>query len=430
MRSSTRVMLAFGTGLMLAGAVAPAWAQEATLTFRFNDPDQEQMRAALDQFEKANPDIKVELERMAWKDARDQFLREAAVSTGPDVVHIAFVWAKEFGEAGAVLPLADPLEQSPPPNGLDDFIAMDLATGNDGSIYALPWTTDTWAMVYRTDLLEEAGIDKLPETWEELKDASAKIHEATGKSGFMFPAGSSASGTLWFLANYYWWSNGEALVERKEDGSFGMDLTAADVTEAMDYFKSYLDDGEMPTSMLGVSDWADPAIIRGLVEGQNAIGIMPPNTFQAVLDAYAAAHPGEKLPFVSGPVPKGSETRATHLGGRMLAINANTENPEAAWKLVRFLAEEEIFTDYYTTQFPAQRSLLEEIEFAPEMEGYAEQLMHARSWGAYADGPAPIGAMWNAVGRGFGAALSGQRTTAEAGEEVVETVGKMLADGQ
>src|SRR5262245_57797965 len=104
MLSWKRLTAAWSAAAFLTISAGSALAADpVTLTFRFNDPEQKEMRAALDAFEKANPGIKANLERMAWKDARDQFLREAAVGETPDVVHIAFVWAKEMGEAGALL---------------------------------------------------------------------------------------------------------------------------------------------------------------------------------------------------------------------------------------------------------------------------------------------------------------------------------------
>ncbi len=428
MRSWKRLAAALGAAALVSIGVS-ARASPVELTFRFNDPEQKEMRAALDSFELANPGIKVNLERMAWKDARDQFLREAAVGEGPDVVHIAFVWAKEMGQAGALLPLDAIVKQSPPGQGLSDFVAMDLATGKDGNLYALPWTTDTWAMVYRTDLLQQAGVAALPGTWDELRAASRQIHAKTGKAGFGFPAGSAASGSIWFLANYLWWSNGKALVV--ENGkSFAMGVSPTDISATMSYFKSYLDDGDTPKSMLGVSDWADPAIVRGLVDGSIGIGVMPPASFRQVIDAYVAMHPGEKPPFASGPIPRGTMIGTSHLGGRMLGINANTKHATEAWRLVEFLSRKGLFTSAYKSQFPAQRSLLQEIDFGPEMKGFAEQMQHARSWGAYADGPAAMGTMWNLTGRAFGAALSGQTSVDQAAADLASQIKKLVETGR
>ena len=183
--------------LGLTFAIGPAVAQKTVnLTFRFNDTEEKEMRAALDEFEKRNPGIKVALQRIGWRDARDQYLREAAAGQGPDVVHMAQVWVKEMGEAGALLSLNDLMKQVPLPNGFNDFVARELAQNKQGQIFGLPWTTDTWAMVYRTDVLKDAGITKLPDTWAELHDASAQINKRTGKTGFGFPAGGSASGAI------------------------------------------------------------------------------------------------------------------------------------------------------------------------------------------------------------------------------------------
>lgn len=415
---------------MLAGAslaTREAASQKAvSLTFRFNDTEERELRAALDRFERENAGIKVALQRIGWRDARDQFLREVAIGQGPDVVHVAQVWVKEMGSAGALAPLNELIKTSPPPNGFDDFVARDLAQTKDGEIFGLPWTTDTWAMVYRTDLLKEAGVAKLPETWAELHDASAAVLQKTGKAGFGFPAGSSASGAIWFLANFYWWSNGKALIIQKPDGSFAMDLTPADVADAIRYFKSFIDEGHNPKSNLSASDAHDPAILQALISGRQAMGAMPPNTYKQVLEGFASANPGKSAPFVSAPFPKGAVTRTSMIGGRMLGINANCKNPKEAWKLVLFLASEPIFTEFYTTQFPAQRTLLNKVDFGPELKGFAEQLGLARTWGPYSDGPAPIGAMWNLTGRAFGSALSGQVTPEAAATELIDGVSKLM----
>ena len=73
---------------------------------------------------------------------------------------------------------------------------MDLTTGKDGHAYAVPWTVDCWTMVYRTDLLKQAGVTAIPKTWEELRTARLKVHQVTGKIGFGFPAGSGATNSM------------------------------------------------------------------------------------------------------------------------------------------------------------------------------------------------------------------------------------------
>ncbi len=407
-------------------AAATAAAQDVNISFRFNDPEAKEMRAALDQFEQENPGVKVELQTIAWGESRTQFLREAAVGEGPDVVHIAFVWPRDMGAAGALLPLNDFLESQPIQNGFEDFIATELAVGADGNIYGVPWTTDTWAMVYRTDLLDEAGVTEIPRTWDELRDASRAVHKKTGKVGFGFPAGSASSNTIWFLANYYWWSNGYALVVEADGGGFETGITVDEIVEAMQYYHSFLQEGHNPEAMLAATSWFDPAILEGMTNGEQAIAIMPPQQFKQILAAFEERNPGIEPPFVTATTPGGPDGPKTHLGGRMLGINANTEHPDVSWKLVEFMTREQVLLDYYGNQFPAQKTLLESVEFGPALGGFAEQLTLARSWGAYSDGPAQIGSMWDQTGRAFGSAFIGEKSYEEAATELLQSVEDQL----
>jgi len=417
------------TSVLAALAITTAGvtsAADINLTFRFNDGEAKEMRAALDDFEAENPGVEVELQTIAWTESRQQFLREAAVGEGPDVVHIAFVWPRDMGAAGALLPINDYLESDPIQAGFDDFIATELAVGPDGNIYGVPWTTDTWAMVYRTDVLEAAGVDKIPTNWDELRDASRAIHEKTGKVGFGFPAGSGSQNTIWFLANYYWWSNNQALVIPDGSGGFKTGITVEEIAGAMEYYHSFMKEGHNPEAMLGVTEWFDPVILEGIISGEQGIALMPPQQFKEVLAAFKTRNPGIEPPLVTSTTPGGPAGPKTHLGGRMLGINSNTENPDMAWKLIEFMTRTDVLTKYYGNQFPAQKTPLGLIEFGPTLGGFAEQLTLARSWGAYSDGPAQIGTMWNDTGRAFGSAFIGERTYEEAAAELLASVEEQL----
>ena len=97
---------------------------------------------------------KVTMQRVSWADAQQQFLREAAVGTAPDVAQLAQVWPRAFGNAGALRPLDDLIAQTGiGVAGWDQFVARDMQQGADGKTYAIPFTVDTFAMVYNKDLL-------------------------------------------------------------------------------------------------------------------------------------------------------------------------------------------------------------------------------------------------------------------------------------
>jgi len=411
--------------LALMGALLTGTAHaDTTLTFRYNDPDPETIEAAIAAYEAANPDITIELERISWSDARTQFLREAAVGTGPDIVHIAFVWPQEMGSAGALVPLNDLIASKGAGAGFDDFIAGELATGPGGEIYALPWTADTWTLVYSPSVLADIGV-AVPTTWDELKTASKAAADA-GKVGLGFPAGSGASNSIWFLVNYYLWSNGHALVVEDGNGGYKLGVDEATLSAAFTFFTEFMDAGGNPESNIAYGGLADIGTLAPMVEGNQAFSIMPPNVTKELIAATQARNGNDAVVFASTKLPDGLNVGTSHMGGRMLGINANTEHQDEAYAFIQFLISGEFFSDFLTAQFPASKSALAQVEFAKGLEGFAQQLPNARTWGAYANSLTPIGTMWSETGREFGAILVGDKTADQAAAGLLATIQGML----
>lgn len=420
-------------GVMLAVLAGAAQAQ-TTITFRFNDPEAPQMRAALDEFEKANPDIKVTMQRVSWGDAQQQFLREAAVGSAPDVVQIAFVWPRAFAAAGALRPLDDLIAKTGiGVAGWDQFVSRDLAMGADGKPYAIPFTTDTFAMVYNKDLLKAAGYDTVPKSWDELRKASAAVKEKTGKAGWGFPAGTCGTPTIWFLTNFYIWSKGWAFIDQQPNGGkYFVNITPDQIAEAFEYYKSYLDQGHNPKSNLSICLWGAPEIVEGMVNGDIAFASVPDAVGVQIVNAFKQRNPGKPVPFAAAPHPADANGSKTFFGGRHIAISANTKHPEQAWRLVRFLATPDpLFTKHYTNYVQPQRPVMNYDRLPGEIApGFTAQLQTARSWGAYNTGPVTIPFMWNAVGRAAGSVFIGEKTSKQAAADLHDAISKELAKNQ
>ncbi len=393
------------------------------LVFRQMDTPSEAagLKRAVEVFNQENPNIQVEMETLPHSEARDQLLREAATKEGPDVLQIAFVWTRDLGIAGALMPL-DSFIESDPDISVDDFVAMDL-TEYEGKHYGIPWTVDTFTMAYRKDILEKAGITSLPKTWDEFYETSKKIKEKTGKYGFGYPAGSGSAGTLWFLANYYWWSQGISLIEKSPAGEYYIGVTVDDVVEVMKFFHSFIKEGHTPEAMLGVENWADPEVTTNFAEGNTAMAFLLPYTLSAVIEKAE-----EGAVFVSGRVPAGRDPDYpnSHAGGRTLGMNANTKYPDESWKLLKFLLSEKVFKEFYTQYYPASKTLLKAIEVESAYQGYLDQIAHARTWLDFVTSPAPVGAMWDRTSREFGEAFIGRKSYEEAANDLLAFVKELL----
>jgi len=428
MRKST-LAAALGLTLWAAGAMAQ------TITFRFNDPEAPQMRAALDDFEKANPGIKVEMQRISWADARDQFVREAATGAGPDVLQSAFVWPRSLGAAGALLPLDELIARTGiGVAGWDSFVSTDLAYGPDGKIYAVPFTTDTFAIVYNKDLLDAAGVKEFPTTWDGLRQASKAVLAKTGKAGFAVPAGSCGTPTIWFALNFYWWSKGLALIDKRPDGKFFMNITPEQIAQGFDYYNQFLKDGDNPRANLSICLWGAPELMEALVKGDAAIATLPDPVALQLVTLFKQRYPDKPVPFRSALHPADVNGSKTFFGGRMIAINANIDSKklDAAWKLVQFLARPDpVFPRHYTNYVQPQQSLLGYKHLPEEIRsGFDAQIKVARGWGPYGTGPVAIPFMWNAVGRAAGSVFIGEKSSAQAAKELYDLIAAELARNQ
>lgn len=414
--------------LLLSVSLTAAQDEVVTLVFRQNDPPNQVgdlFERAIADWNAANPNIQVEFEIVPWSDAQNQYVREVQAGGGPDVLQLAFVWTRDLAAADLVLNLDDYLANDAPGAGIGDFLGTELGE-YEGSIYGVPWTVDTFVFGFRPDLFEAAGVETFPDTWDDLLEAARALTADTDEDGrtdqfgFCFPAGSGATSGMWFLANYYLWSNGHFFIEDAGgDGTYETGATPENVAEAVTYFNTFFEEGLTPQSMIAIDSWGDPEYTSSLGNGQCAIIFVPPS-------AFSAAEGQSEVPLATGPIPQGSEGRISHLGGRTLAINPNTEHPDEAWAFLKFLMSQEFYEEYYTTYFPAQVTLLEQIEFEEAMTGYAIQLPFAITFNEYIVSPAPVSAMWESTNREFGAVYSGQKTPEQAGEDLVARMAELI----
>ncbi|MCG8479546.1 MAG: sugar ABC transporter substrate-binding protein [Spirochaetales bacterium] len=411
--------------LVFAGGAAEGTVDDVVrLTFRQSDPpgEIEGLEQAVADWNARNPDIQVRIESVPWSDALNQFVREGQASGGPDVLQIAFVWTADLARAGLLMNLDEMIEREPPGAGIDDFLGTDLGIVED-SYYGIPWTVDTFVMAYRPDLFAAAGIERFPEEWGEFHETVGRLTQdidgdgRIDRYGFGFPAGSASGGGMWFLVNYYLWSNGDTFVERDPDGEWTVGVSASTLAEIMQYYNRFFNEGATPMSLIGVNSWGDPELTGGLARGDFAIGFFPPSTFRA-------AQSQSSVDLATAMIPRGRTRRVSHLGGRTLAINQNTTHPAEAWEFLRYLTSRGVFERY--RHFPAQQTLLSQLEFPPSETGYADQLPHAITFKQYIDSPAPVSAMWDATNREFASVFSGQKTPEQASRDLLATIEVLL----
>jgi multiple sugar transport system permease protein len=171
------------------------------LTFETSYQQVDLLRKMIAEFERQNPDIKVNLE--ATPDATRIFMTDAAAGTPPDVMYIGPENLGQLVEKRIVQPL-DPLVAR-------DNVDMSIyypqtveALNFDGSLYAMPIHYSTDNIFYNKDLFDRAGVPYPDETWdwETYRDAATTLTEKLNSPGRKDIYGCLTVDQLLMLASY------------------------------------------------------------------------------------------------------------------------------------------------------------------------------------------------------------------------------------
>lgn len=150
------------------------------------------------EFEKQNPDIKVEHVTFPYDSFSEQVAAAVAAGTGPDVLNLFYGWLPMYMGEGFLQPL--PEEYFPIAEIEENFIPMTSAVKVDGQYWALPTAVRSLALFYNEDLFAQAGFDAAPQTWDELLDMAIAMTKydnrgARTQSGY----GWNTTGQDWHL---------------------------------------------------------------------------------------------------------------------------------------------------------------------------------------------------------------------------------------
>lgn len=297
----------------------------------------EKLPELVETFEADNPDVTVEVTAIPWDSAHDKFTAAIAAGTTPDLAMVGTTWMGEFINLGALDPTPDLIDAS------KFFEGAQATTVVDDTSYGVPWYVETRLVYYRTDIAETAGVTEPPTTWEGLKEMAAAMQEQGGsKWGISLQPGATGS---WQSVLPFMWSNGGNLTN-DELSEFTFDQE--ENVEALAYYQSYFTDGI-----------ANKAPAQGATEADFASGDAPmfisgPWMMGAV-EAAGGEGFAEKYDVMVMPE---KEMSASFVGGSNLAVFNESENRDAAWKLVDYLTTDTTQVDWFelSTDLPSVMS--------------------------------------------------------------------------
>lgn len=299
-----------------------------------------------DEFERANPGTKVDLQPITASDndylTRLQ-LQMRSPRTSPDLVYEDTFQINSDIEAGYLLPLDDRLAAWPDWAKFSET-AKGAGRALDGRTYGVPDGTDTRALWFNKEVFARAGLPAnwQPRTWDDLLGAARTIKakvpgviplnvyagkgvgEASSIQGFqMLLAGTGD--TLYDQATRKWVVGGRGF------------------TDALQFVKTVYGEGLGPTPQQALDpNWHNKVSQQLMPKGEVAINLDGSWLSHNWLPTDAAPWPqwGSVLGNAAMPTQHGQAPgRVSMSGGWTWAIPKNAGNPDKAWEFVKLLSD-------------------------------------------------------------------------------------------
>ena len=203
-------LLPLVAGVLLAGISTASLAQTSLTIATVNNGDMIRMQGYTDKFT-AETGIEVQWVTLEENVLRQRVTTDITTKGGQfDIMTIGMYETPIWGANGWLVPLDD---LSAEYDAADILPAMANGLSHDGTLYAAPFYGESSMIMYRTDLMEAAGME-MPEapTWEFIRSAAAAMTDRSneingiclrgkagwGEGGAFITAMSNSFGARWF----------------------------------------------------------------------------------------------------------------------------------------------------------------------------------------------------------------------------------------
>ena len=322
----------------------------------------ENLPKLMQQFQQANPGVKVTVTPIPWDAAHSKFTTAITAQSLPDAAMVGTTWMGEFADLDAL---------DATPSSLDTsgfFEGANETTKVGDTNYGVPWYVETRLVYYRKDLAAKAGITTPPTDWDGLKSMAKAMQDKAGAQyGINLQPGGTGS---WQTVMPFSWSAGAAITgaDQKE---FTFDTP--EMQEGLKYYQSFF------TDKLAGTD-----LPPNQTEAQFVSGKVPMFISGPWMAGSIAKLGGEKIKPNIGvfQLPK-NKTATSFVGGSNFVVFKDSKNKDSAWKLVKWLSDAKTQASWFklSTDLPAVKSAWEDPSIAsdPLLPVFGKQLEDAKA---------------------------------------------------
>ncbi|MDO4293265.1 MAG: sugar ABC transporter substrate-binding protein [Eubacteriales bacterium] len=277
----------------------------------------------------AQYNLELDIEVVPWDNYEEKFLTGISSGTGPDIGYMYNEMVMGYIEKGQL----EPLEAYFSEEDTADYIYYDQGQVN-GTQYMLPFLVGNPRIIYcNLDLFEQAGIEELPTTWEELKECAKTITEATGVQGYQQYWGGYFGDLDELLLPYIWQAGGSWY-----DEAGNLTLDTPEVLKAIEYIQSLKEEGVITDSATSM----DGSAVMDEFKAGNL----------AMADGSTSSATGIDSAGINwGFTVLQDETYGTFIANDSLVMMSSCENKEAAAAVMKAMTSPSVMEDFHTKMY-------------------------------------------------------------------------------
>lgn len=293
-----------------------------------NEVEEKNLRSLIAEFEKQNPDIKVELEIIPWVRVFDKLMISTAGGRPPDVTRLSSTWSAPLAAKGLLEPLDDYVKRDD--YDLQDFFPQSLDGWGryKGTLYSIPTDIDVYAMYYNKTMFDKYGVPYPDWTWDWNKyvEMSKLLTKDLNGDGNL---------DQWGCATDVWWQSyiyqsGGTIVS---DDNSQCTLDKPEAYRGLQFMSDLLNKHHVAPRP---EETAQVGNMKLFTSGK--IGMFISGSWAAELIFPANIKDFE---YDVAPLPRGPRSRATFIGGAAYGILSRSQHKEASWKLVKWMTGKE-----------------------------------------------------------------------------------------
>lgn len=283
-------------------------------------------------FEKANPNVKVEGVGASSSDITSRIQADVAAGRVPDVVQMVFsdldftvrnLGALALEDAVPAEELAAHFEGIAP-NGLQLGVI-------DGKTYGLAYTFSTPVLFYNADLFRQAGLDpdNPPKTWAQVKDAALAIVDKTDADGIATGIFGPSAGD-WLFQGVLRSNNGPLMTPDRKALAFADPASV----EAVAMLRDLYDSGAYTNVEI-------QAAMEGMASGRIGMYLQT-----SAIQGFLVKGAEGKFDLRATTMPRFGDKpqRPNNSGSALVILSRDPVKQRAAWELMKFMTSKEAYT--------------------------------------------------------------------------------------